>query len=234
MGMIGTIGTLGRAVRIARAVGVGPDLITAGVPPRTRRVIDLLGPQILTQIEGRRVADGAELHQALLNAAVAAEGTAPRGAAYDRIVDGLNRLPRPLMVLGSMALFGYGVADPAGFARRMAGLHQMPEQMWWLLGAVVSLFFGAREAHHFRLKKAMEVLFPDDPATENAATEPKKAGAENPIAATSFPSPAPVAPEPAAPPSASAGGSAPALPSAASVADNPALAEWLRLEATRG
>lgn len=234
MGMIGTFGTLGRAARIARAAGVGPDLITAGVPPLSRRVIDVLGPRVLTRVEGRRVADGAELHQALLNSALAAEATAPRGATYDRIVDGLNRLPRPLMVLGSMALFGYGVADPAGFAQRMDGLRQMPDQLWWLLGAVVSLFFGAREAHHFRLKKAMEVLFPDDPATENAATEPKKAGAENPIAATSFPSPAPAAPEPAAPPAVAARGTAPDLPSAAGVADNPALAEWLRLEATRG
>jgi hypothetical protein len=234
MGMIGTIGTLGQAVRLARAAGMTPEMITSALPERTRGIAGRVAPRLIDRLGGARKPDGAALQQALL-AALAAEAAAKRPAIYDRAVDGLNRLPRPVMTLGSLGLFGYAFADPAGFGQRMEGLAQMPDQLWWLLGAVVSLFFGAREAHHFRLKKAMEVLFPDDSATENAAIEPKKAGAQNPIAAPSLPSATPVTPGPVAPGRpAAASAEPPALPHSASAADNPALAEWLRLEAARG
>ena len=45
------------------------------------------------------------------------------------------------------------MADPDGFARRMQALALVPEPLWWLLGAVVAFYFGAREAHHARLGK---------------------------------------------------------------------------------
>jgi hypothetical protein len=69
---------------------------------------------------------------------------------FDRFVDGLNRLPRPLLALGTLGLFGYAMAEPGGFSTRMQGLGLVPEPLWWLLGAVVSFYFGARELHHIR------------------------------------------------------------------------------------
>ena len=30
------------------------------------------------------------------------------------------------------------------------GLALVPEPLWWLLGAIVSFYFGAREAHYIR------------------------------------------------------------------------------------
>lgn len=73
-----------------------------------------------------------------------------RGGWFDSAVNGLNRLPRPLLALGTLALFVYAMADPDGFARRMLALSAVPEPLWWLLGAVVAFYFGAREAHHLR------------------------------------------------------------------------------------
>lgn len=69
---------------------------------------------------------------------------------FDRFINGLNRLPRPALALGTMGLFVYAMIEPAGFGLRMEGLHQVPEPLWWLLGAIVGFYFGAREAHHFR------------------------------------------------------------------------------------
>jgi hypothetical protein len=74
----------------------------------------------------------------------------PARGPFDRAVDGLNRLPRPLLAFGTLALFGYAMAEPAGFSRRMAGLAHVPEPLWWLLGAIVGFYFGAREMHHAR------------------------------------------------------------------------------------
>jgi hypothetical protein len=32
----------------------------------------------------------------------------------------------------------------------MVGLNAVPEPLWWLLGAIVAFYFGARETHYFR------------------------------------------------------------------------------------
>lgn len=32
----------------------------------------------------------------------------------------------------------------------MDGLALVPEPLWWLMGAIVSFYFGSREAHYFR------------------------------------------------------------------------------------
>lgn len=63
---------------------------------------------------------------------------------FDRFMDGLNRLPRPAMVIGILALFTSAMFSPLWFAERMQGLALVPEPLWWLLGVVVSFYFGAR------------------------------------------------------------------------------------------
>lgn len=63
---------------------------------------------------------------------------------FDRFMDGVNRLPRPLLALGTLGLMVSALADPVWFAARMQGLALVPEPLWWLLGVVVSFYFGAR------------------------------------------------------------------------------------------
>lgn len=79
-----------------------------------------------------------------------AEFARPPVGWFDSFVDGLNRLPRPLLTLGTLGLFVYAMAAPSGFVVRMHGLDAVPEPLWWLLGAIVSFYFGARELHHQR------------------------------------------------------------------------------------
>jgi hypothetical protein len=76
-------------------------------------------------------------------------GSAPSGL-FDRFINGLNRLPRPLLAFGTIGLFVYAMIDPQQFAFRMVGLNAVPEPLWWLLGAVVAFYFGARETYYFR------------------------------------------------------------------------------------
>lgn len=63
---------------------------------------------------------------------------------FDRLMDALNRIPRPAMALGTLALFVSAMVDPIWFAARMAGIALVPEPLWWLLAAIVSFYFGAR------------------------------------------------------------------------------------------
>lgn len=67
-----------------------------------------------------------------------------RRSPFDRFMDGLNRLPRPALALGTLGLFVTAMVDPVWFAARMTGISLVPEPLWWLLGAIVSFYFGAR------------------------------------------------------------------------------------------
>jgi len=69
---------------------------------------------------------------------------------FDRIIDALNRLPRPVLAFGTIGLFVYAMISPDAFAHRMQGLAQVPDPLWWLLGAIVSFYFGARELSYLR------------------------------------------------------------------------------------
>jgi hypothetical protein len=73
-----------------------------------------------------------------------AEFTLPRQGGFDRFMDGLNRLPRPALALGTLGLFVSAMVDPLWFAARMQGIALVPEPLWWLLGVIVSFYFGAR------------------------------------------------------------------------------------------
>ena len=74
----------------------------------------------------------------------AAEFAPPQRGWFDRLMDALNRVPRPALALGTLALFVSAMVDPVWFAARMTGIALVPEPMWWLLGAIVSFYFGAR------------------------------------------------------------------------------------------
>ncbi|MGY6536171.1 MAG: holin family protein [Pararhodobacter sp.] len=97
----------------------------------------------------RRLELGHDAFQSV-HASHAAEFVHARHGWFDAFVNGLNRLPRPTLAIGTLGLFGYAMVDPPGFTQRMQALHAVPEPMWWLLGAVVAFYFGAREAHHLR------------------------------------------------------------------------------------
>lgn len=82
--------------------------------------------------------------QAVL-AQFAAEFTAAaKPGLFDRFIDALNRLPRPALALGTLGLFVSAMTDPIWFAERMQGIALVPEPLWWLMGAIISFYFGAR------------------------------------------------------------------------------------------
>lgn len=73
-----------------------------------------------------------------------AEFAVARQGGFDRFMDGVNRLPRPMLALGTMGLFVSAMVNPLWFSERMQGIALVPEPLWWLLGVIVSFYFGAR------------------------------------------------------------------------------------------
>ena len=105
-----------------------------------------------------------------------AEFALARRGRFDRVIDGLNRLPRPMLALGTLGLFVYAMAEPLGFAARMEGLAHVPDPLWWLLGAIVSFYFGARELHY--LRRPAPPPLPDP--VQSAWINPDRPGADDP------------------------------------------------------
>ena len=103
-----------------------------------RETIEVFRPNA----ESEAVRDAAQSAASL--AQFAAEFAQPRRGWFDRFIDGLNRLPRPMLALGTLGLFASAMTDPVWFAQRMQGIALVPEPLWWLMGAIVSFYFGAR------------------------------------------------------------------------------------------
>ncbi|WP_296763687.1 holin family protein [Sediminimonas sp.] len=81
------------------------------------------------------------------------------GGWFNSLIDGINRIPRPAMALGTIGLFVAAMVDPVWFSSRMRGLALVPDQLWLLLGAIITFYFGARySAKHLQAGKAMAAV----------------------------------------------------------------------------
>jgi hypothetical protein len=100
----------------------------------------------------RENAEGAAVRQASIQTQsmqqFVSEFTVQRQGGFDRFMDALNRLPRPLLAFGTIGLFVVAMSDPVWFSTRMQGISLVPDPLWWLMGAIVSFYFGARHQAH--------------------------------------------------------------------------------------
>lgn len=131
----------------------------------------------------RENAEGAAARQANYRVAAlgqfAAEYAVPRKGFFDRFMDGLNRVPRPALALGTLALFVSAMYDPIWFASRMQGIALVPQPLWWLLGAIVSFYFGARyqvKGQEFQRSMAQTVMRATDVASNIKALRDLEGG----------------------------------------------------------
>ncbi len=63
---------------------------------------------------------------------------------WDAFVDGLNRLPRPLVAIAVLSLFVLAPVNPERFLLIAKSYEMMPPGYWALLSVVISFYFGGR------------------------------------------------------------------------------------------
>ena len=138
-----------------------------------RDTVEVFRPNAEAQARRDHDRQGASLTQ------FAAEFYAPQRGWFDRLMDALNRVPRPAMALGTLGLFVSAMVDPDWFSARMVGLALVPEPLWWLLGAIVSFYFGAR--HQAKGQEFQRVLVenmarpgPDQPSPLETVVQVKE------------------------------------------------------------
>jgi hypothetical protein len=118
--------------------------------------------------------------QITLRESVAGEFAKASTTWWDSLVDGLNRLVRPLFTFGTIGLFWWCVVDPVEFSVSMQALALVPDALWMILGTVVAFWFGTRTLEvKAKAKTASEVravvdgmkelrAIPDDEAKRDA------------------------------------------------------------------
>lgn len=148
---------------IGKVIG-GPGAVTA-LGEAAKGVAEVFVPSSTRRMELSAEAQMAALRQ------LGEEYQHPALSWFDRMVNGLNRLPRPCLAFGTLGLFAYAMVDPEAFAKRMVGLNAVPEPLWWLLGAIVAFYFGARETYYFRTRGVVSPFAGRGSGEENAALE---------------------------------------------------------------
>jgi hypothetical protein len=156
---------------IGKLIG-GPGAVTA-LGEAAKGVAEVFVPSATKRMELSAEAQMAALEQ------LGEEYQHPSLGWFDRLVNGLNRLPRPMLAFGTLGLFTYAMVDPEAFAFRMVGLNAVPEPLWWLLGAIVAFYFGARETYYFRNRTVSSPFSPGGSAgvaEDNAALQDWRQG----------------------------------------------------------
>lgn len=82
--------------------------------------------------------------QIALRDSVAGEFAKSGQTWWDSLVDGLNRLVRPLFTFGIAGLFIWCVVDPIEFSVAMTALQLIPDALWIVIGTIIAFWFGTR------------------------------------------------------------------------------------------
>lgn len=123
--------------------GVGP-ILSAGVG-------------LVETVTGNKRERDAQGHAAnmAVSAQFAAEFRQTNRNLFDSLVDGFNRLPRPIIVAMIVGYFITAWQNPTEFQIINLALDGVPERMWIIAGVIVTFYFGARELAKARDQKRM-------------------------------------------------------------------------------
>ena len=96
---------------------------------------------------GDQAAKEAAIHkeQMELQKGYQAEFLAPeKHGWFNQLVDGANRLVRPLFTYGIVALFVWACVDPVQFTMTVQALGVVPELLWYIMMTIIGFWFGGR------------------------------------------------------------------------------------------
>lgn len=95
---------------------------------------------------------------------------APQGL-FDRFVNGINRLGRPLLLIGVVLFFMWGIMDPTGFVLVMKAFGETPEWITTAVLLVISIFGTGRIVQDFKKRQTVKTTV--ESKTETTVEEVK-------------------------------------------------------------
>ncbi len=83
-------------------------------------------------------------HMAVLAQFAAEFAGRPPTTWWDSFVDGLNRLPRPVITFSIIGIFVWAFYDPMGFVEYMGAMEVVPDELWLMWLTIIAFWFGGR------------------------------------------------------------------------------------------
>lgn len=120
-------------------------------------VVDSIGGIVKT-VAGDKAAREENIHDEQMAASdqqtaeTIAQGTMQNRTWWDSLVDGLNRLMRPVGFFGTIALFGWAGYDPLKFSEVMVAFGLVPEWLALIAGQIILLTYGGRMLDKWSMK----------------------------------------------------------------------------------
>lgn len=90
---------------------------------------------------------------------------------WDSLIDGINRLPRPAMTFGIIYIFYYCINDPEGFKTAMNALREMPKEGWYLMGIIMTFWFGSKLPSDFGKLKGVSKKIQSKPRPDKESVD---------------------------------------------------------------
>ena len=72
---------------------------------------------------------------------------------WDSLVDGLNRLPRPLTMAGIFYYFYLAIWDPETYAKINLALATTPDSMWYISTGAIGFYFSMRSVEKVKFDR---------------------------------------------------------------------------------
>lgn len=88
---------------------------------------------------------GNDLDNAVLQQFAAEFTRQTRRTWWDSLVDGLNRLPRPMLAIWALWVLAWTPYDPVFMAEVFAAWAVIPQSVWAVILVIVTFFFGGRQ-----------------------------------------------------------------------------------------
>lgn len=136
-------------------IGTIRALLTGGGARGVKEIIEVVRPN--AEASEQR---GHNLDVATLNQLAAEFGARNNRGWFDQMMDGLNRLPRPMMVISCFGLLAWTAMDPLKMAEVFSAWALIPAGMWGIITTIVVFYFGGRSQakdHDFQRELAASV-----------------------------------------------------------------------------
>lgn len=96
---------------------------------------------------------------------------APQGL-FDRFVNAVNRLGRPLLLIGAVAFFMWGISNPTHFVTVMQAFAKTPEWISTAIILVISIFGSGRIISDVKKRQTMKMQAGEQPTEPEVAETP--------------------------------------------------------------
>lgn len=110
------------------------------------------------------------------------EGININKSSWDKFIDGLNRLPRPVGTFGVYALIGMAIFSPTMYKNIMLSLASTPDMMFVVYLTIIGFWFGGKIIEQVKTTSLLQSMKPEkieerfnkDDSSRNAKEETKK------------------------------------------------------------